>query len=291
MKKSQQKHTESKLPILRSGDPKTNFGHMSPAEIIEKHGLPKYLLGSSLKTEKSLSVGVLAKVLFLTPGVFCSHATQGCLAACLGHSSGRMQMPTHATARDRRTALYIEHQQLFMQMLTIELSLFEQDARRLGLVPAVRLNGSSDIPWERLHPEVFQKFPNIQFFDYTKVPARMNRFLKDAAWPRNYHLTFSAQPNNHEAARQILGNGGTVAVVFSPEVPQSFWGFPVIKGDEHDARFRDPAGTIVGLTAKGKAKQDKTGFTVRVSEETTAPTTARNGRKVQRTDALLSIAA
>ena len=119
MKKTQQKHTESKLPILRSGDPKTNFGHMSPAEIIEKHGLPKYLLGSSLKTEKSLSVGVLAKVLFLTPGVFCSHATQGCLAACLGHSSGRMQMPTHATARDRRTALYIEHQQLFMQMLTI----------------------------------------------------------------------------------------------------------------------------------------------------------------------------
>ncbi len=291
MKKSQQKHTESKLPILRSGDPKTNFGHMSPAEIIEKHGLPKYLLGSSLKTEKSLSVGVLAKVLFLTPGVFCSHATQGCLAACLGHSSGRMQMPTHATARDRRTALYIENHQLFMQMLTVELSLFEQEARRLGLVPAVRLNGSSDIPWERLHPELFQTFPSIQFFDYTKVPARMEGFILDSTWPSNYHLTFSAQPNNREEARDFLDHGGTVAVVFWPELPQSHWGKPVIDGDKHDARFRDPAGTIVGLTAKGKAKQDKTGFTVRVSEETTAPTTVRNGRKVQRTAALLSIAA
>ena len=87
MEKTQTKHSEPKLRILRSADPKTAFGQMSPAEIIEKHGLPKFLLGSSLKTEKSLGIGVLAKVLFLTPGVFCSHATQGCLEACLGHSS------------------------------------------------------------------------------------------------------------------------------------------------------------------------------------------------------------
>ena len=264
---------------------------MSPAEIIEKHGLPKYLLGSSLKTEKSLAVGVLAKVLFFTPGVFCSHATQGCLAACLGHSSGRMQMPTHSTARDRRTALYLHNQKLFMQMLTVELSLFEQEAQRLELVPAVRLNGSSDVPWERLHSDLFQNFPNIQFFDYTKVPARMNRFLNDPAWPRNYHLTFSAQPNNHEEARNILENGGTVAIVFSPKIPNSFWGIPVIKGDEHDARFLDPVGTIVGLTAKGKAKLDQTGFTVRVTAECEAPAKSGKKRQPKKTTATLAIAA
>jgi len=291
MEKTQQTPSEPKLKILRSADPKTAFGQISPAEIIEKHGLPKFLLGTSLKTEKSVSIGVLAKVLFLTPGVFCSHATQGCLAACLGHSSGRMQMPTHALARDRRTALYIEHQQLFMQMLTIELSLFEQDARRLGLVPAVRLNGSSDIPWERLHPEVFQKFPNIQFFDYTKVPARMNRFLKDAAWPRNYHLTFSAQPNNHQEARRVLEHGGTVAIVFWPELPQSHWGIPVIDGDKHDARFLDQAGTIVGLKAKGQAKNDRTGFTVRIAAEPKAPTTSRRKRHPNKLTATIAIAA
>ena len=290
MKKTQPTHSEPKLRILRSADPKTAFGQLSPAEIIEKHGLPKFLLGSSLKTEKSLSIGVLAKVLFLTPGVFCSHATQGCLAACLGHSSGRMQMPTHALARDRRTALYVEKRQLFLQMLAVELSRLEEEARRLGLIPAVRLNGSSDLPWERLHPELFTEFPNIQFFDYTKVPARMERFLNDPTWPRNYHLTFSAQPHNHQQARHILDHGGTVAVVFWPEVPQSHWGKPVIDGDKHDARFLDQAGTIVGLKAKGKAKHDQTGFVVRTAAEK-APAKSGKNRQTKKTAATIAIAA
>ncbi|MGB7734571.1 MAG: hypothetical protein WBL72_12780 [Thermoguttaceae bacterium] len=291
MEKRQTRHSEPKLKILRSADPKTAFGQMSPTEIIEKHGLPKFLLGSSLKTEKSLGIGVLAKVLFLTPGVFCSHATQGCLEACLGHSSGRMQMPTHALARDRRTALYVEKRQLFLQILTVELSRLEEEARRLGLVPAVRLNGSSDIPWERLHPDLFKEFPNIQFFDYTKVPARMERFLKDPTWPRNYYLTFSAQPHNHDAARNFLDQGGTVAVVFWPEVPQSHWGKPVIDGDKHDARFLDQAGTIVGLKAKGQAKNDTTGFTVRPSAECKAPAKSGKKRQPKKTTATIAIAA
>ena len=290
MEKTQTRHSEPKLKILRSADPKTAFGQMSPAEIIEKHGLPNFLLGSSLKTKKSLGIGVLAKVLFLTPGVFCSHATQGCLEACLGHSSGRMQMPTHALARDRRTALYVEKRQLFLQMLTVEISRLEEEARRLGLVPAVRLNGSSDLPWERLHPELFKEFPNVQFFDYTKVPARMERFLKDPTWPKNYHLTFSAQPHNHEAARNFLDQGGTVAVVFWPEVPQSHWGKPVIDGDKHDARFLDQAGTIVGLKAKGKAKHDQTGFTVRTAAEK-APAKSRKNRRAKNSEATIAIAA
>ena len=263
---------------------------MTPTEILAKHGLPKYLLGTSLKTEKSRSVGVLAKVLYFTPGVFCSHATQGCLAACLGHSSGQMQMPTHALARNRRTALYVEKNQLFLQMLIVELSQLEEEARRLGLIPAVRLNGSSDLPWERLHPELFSEFPNIHFFDYTKVPSRMGQFLNDPTWPKNYHLTFSAQPNNHEEARNFLDQGGTVAVVFWPEVPQTHWGKPVIDGDKHDARFLDQAGTIVGLTAKGQAKNDQTGFVIRTAPEK-APAKARKSRKAKEQEATIAIAA
>lgn len=290
MKKTQTTHSEPKLRILRSADPKTVFGQMCPAEILKKHGLPKFLLGSSLKTKKSLGIGVLARVLFLTPGVFCSHATQGCLEACLGHSSGRMQMPTHALARDRRTALYVEKRQLFLQMLAVELSQVEEEARRLGLVPAVRLNGSSDLPWERLHPELFSEHPDIHFFDYTKVPARMERFLNDPTWPKNYHLTFSAQPNNHKAARNFLDQGGTVAVVFWPEVPQTHWGKPVIDGDKHDARFLDQAGTIVGLTAKGKAKHDQSGFVVRTATEK-VPGKSRKNRRMKNSEATIAIAA
>jgi hypothetical protein len=264
MENTLQTSTHARLTVLRSGDPNTAFHRMSPAEILERCGRPRSLLSTSFKADKCLAVDVLARVLFLTPGVFCSHATAGCLAACLGHSSGRMQMPTHSLARDRRTALYLEARPIFLQMLDLELSLLEQDARRLGLTPAARLNGSSDLPWELLHPQLFEKHPGIRFFDYTKVPDRMNRFLQQAHWPTNYHLTFSAQPGNHHQAQQILQQGGNVAVVFWPNRPHTFWGFPVLDGDIHDARFLDQAGSVVALKAKGAAQHDRSGFTLRL---------------------------
>jgi hypothetical protein len=267
MEKTRTQDTQKTLKVLRSGDPRTKFGRMSAAEILDRYGPPAFLLSSSKKTEKCLSVAVLARVLFFTPGVFCYKATLACLAACLGHSSGHMQMPTHALARDRRTALYLQSRQMFLQMLMLELTLLEHNARRLGLAAAARLNGSSDLAWELLHSDIFRRFPKIRFFDYTKIPARMNRFLQGADWPANYHLTFSAHAHNHPEARRVLEHGGTVAVVFWPQIPQSFWGFPVINGDEHDARFLDPAGTIVGLTAKGQARFDLSGFTVRLCPE------------------------
>ena len=282
--------SEPRPGIRRPADPNSLFGRMPMAEVLEKHGPPKYLLSSSLKTEKCRSVGVLAKVLFLTPGVFCSHATAGCLAACLGHSSGRMQMPTHALARDRRTALYVRNKKLFLQMLTVELSQLHAEARRLGLVPAVRLNGSSDISWDRLHPELFEEFSDIHFFDYTKIPARMEGFILDPNWPSNYHLTFSAQANNHVQARDFLNHGGTVAVVFWPDIPQFYWDTPVIDGDKHDARFLDQAGSIVGLNAKGKAKLDQTGFTVLTATEN-APATSRTNRQANKSLPTTAIAA
>jgi hypothetical protein len=275
MEKTHTTKNNSKLPVLRSGDPNTAFHRFSPAEILATYGPPRTLLSSSVKTKKCFSVQVLARVLFLTPGVFCPNATSGCLAACLGHSSGRMRMPTHALARDRRTALYLQSPQLFRQMLDLELTFLQEDARRGGFLPAARLNGSSDLPWETLQPEFFQKFPDIRFFDYTKVPTRMDRFLNRTDWPENYHLTFSAQPDNHTYARQILKQGGTVAVVFWPQAPRSYWGFPVIDGDKHDARFLDASGTIVGLTAKGEAIKDQTGFTVRMASEGDAPSMPR----------------
>lgn len=270
MENTRKKDDTPRLNILRSGDPKTAFGRLSAAAILEQHGPPKSLLSSSLKTEKCLTVAVLARVLYFTPGVFCLNATPGCLAACLGHSSGRMQMPTHAVARDRRTACYLQQPQFFQQMLSVELALLEHEARRQQLLPAARLNGSSDLAWEDLHPEIFQRFPNIRFFDYTKIPARMDRFLQRSNWPANYHLTFSAQATNHRQSRRFLERGGTVAAVFWPHVPQTLWGHPVINGDSHDARFLDETGVIVGLKAKGSAKSDQSGFVIRTPDSQSA---------------------
>jgi len=155
-----------------------------------------------------------------------------------------------------------------MARLRLELAEHCQEAVRLNLRPAVRLNGTSDLPWEDLHPDLFNDFPELRFFDYTKIVSRMDSFMGRSPdrkpWPENYYLTFSATPTNHDQVRRVLDHGRNVAVVFWPEIPSSLWGFPVIDGDTHDARFLDPDGVIVGLKAKGLAQVDLSGFTVRL---------------------------
>ena len=178
-----------------------------------------------------------------------------------------MQMPTHAAARDRRAALYLQAPDIFLHKLKAEIAMLSAEASLFELRPAVRLNGSSDLPWERLHPELFSEFPHVDFFDYTKVAARMHRYLEQSgtpgSWPDNYHLTFSATADNQSQARKVLERDGNVAVVFWPHIPDSWWGFPTIDGESHDARFLDSAGVIVGLKAKGLARVDLQGFTFR----------------------------
>ena len=256
----------SRLKILRTGDERSRFNHFTAKEVLAQLGTPRTLLSSSAKAEKSTKVGVLNRVLYLTSGVFCPGATEGCLRVCLGHSSGRMRAPMATDARDRRSALYLENQEHFLVILRADLRRLLQDARALDMVPACRLNGTSDIPWERLHGELFEEFEKIQFFDYTKLRPRMHEFLSgrigNKPWPRNYHLTFSLSEKNSHDAAGVLERGGNVAVVFSPWVPSSWKGHSVIDGDHHDARFLDRRPCIVGLSAKGLASDDLTGFVV-----------------------------
>lgn len=253
---------QSALRILSSGDPNTLYHDGLSRDILRRVGPPHRLLSSSAKIKKCESVGFLARVLYLTSGVFCPAATKGCRTNCLGHTSGRMAFPTHARARDSRTALFIENRQLFLRRLRAELTLLETDALQYGLTPAVRLNGTSDLPWERIDPELFADFSNIQFFDYTKLYRRVLDF-SECTFPTNYHLTFSVDAHTVRQAQDILHRGGTVAAVFWPNLPTNWWGFPVIDGDLHDARFLDPQGVVVGLRAKGLARVDTTGFTIR----------------------------
>ena len=260
----------SRLKILRTGDPRSGFHTCHPREILRMYGVPRRLLSSSSKAEKSAKVGVLNKVMYLTPGIYCARATPGCLENCLGHTSGRMAMPTSTRARDKRTALYKEDQEFFLRLLREDLAELREEARCLGMIPAARLNGTSDIPWEQLHPEILEDFSDISFFDYTKLHSRMWNFVKgqngDKPWPTNYHLTFSMSERNHEQSLELLSAGGNVAVVFWPNLPSKWLGLPVIDGDAHDARFLDPEGVIVGLSAKGIAREDLSGFVIRTEE-------------------------
>lgn len=160
-------------------------------------------------------------------------------------------------ARIRRTLAYFVLRHEFMARLRHELRLLVKRARKKGRRAVARLDVLSDLGLaERLAPE----FPEVTFYDYTKVAARVRRWLRGG--PANYHLTFSRGSANGAEARALAEAGANVAVVFRDELPERWYGRPVVWGDEHDFRFLDPRGVVVGLVAKGLARHDESGFVV-----------------------------
>jgi hypothetical protein len=148
----------------------------------------------------------------------------------------------------------------FLATLKDNVSSVIRKAKAKRMTPVIRLNGTSDIGWERY--TVIQAFKTTRFYDYTKSFQRMVSFL-DGKLPSNYSLTFSRSETNEAQCLDVLARGGNVAVVFRSKVLPTHWnGFTVINGDENDLRFLDPKGVVVGLTAKGKAKTDTSGFVV-----------------------------
>jgi hypothetical protein len=138
-------------------------------------------------------------------------------------------------------------------------------ARANGLTPCVRPNGTSDLPWERLRLNdgrtVLETFPDVQFYDYTKHPARALANAR-GQHPANYKLCFSRSESNWSDCEDVLNAGGNVAVVFQSYLPDFYNGYRVVNGDLDDLRHLDPAGVIVGLKAKGRGKRDASGFVV-----------------------------
>lgn len=230
------------------------------------------LLGTSTKVEKGEKKGYLTAVMYLSPatesvpfggGNLCPHATAGCATACLGHSSGRLAMSHHKKSRLRKTEFFFRDRAGFRAALEKDIRAHVRRAAKKGLTPCVRLNGSSDIPWESVFPGLLESFPGVQFYDYTKFQSRATAWARGEL-PPNYHLTFSRAETNEESAFAVLRAGGNVAVVFSGGLPVHWGGVPVIDGDETDLRFTDPRGCVVGLKAKGAGKKDVSGFVVRV---------------------------
>lgn len=227
------------------------------------------LLGSSRKVKKGETRGFLTAIVYLSPATesgrtTCPHATAGCAAACLGHNSGWLAMPSGARSRIWKTALRYGAPDLFFALLRSEIAAHERKARRLGLMPVVRLDGSSDLgDAERIAPD----FPSTMFYDYTKSLARARR---NAGRPiANYHVTFSHSGENTDACRKVLAAGGSVAVVFNARpavkgrnaaepLPATWQGAPVIDGDDSDLRFLDAPGSVCGL--RFKAKKDRAGL-------------------------------
>ncbi len=202
----------------------------------------------------------------------CPKATVGCKTACLNTAGrGGMFKKGETTnviqeARIRKTKMFFETRELFMQLLVKDIELGIKQSAKVNLIPVFRLNGTSDLSFEKyevvrngvLYRNIFEAFAEVQFYDYTKILGRKVNAIA------NYHLTFSAADGNDNDVRKAIAQGYNVATVFGIKktlpMPDTYEGRPVFNGDDSDLRFLDPQGVVVGLYAKGKAKKDTTGF-------------------------------
>jgi hypothetical protein len=224
--------------------------------------IPDSLLTTmNVKTIKSLKKGITTYILYMSPfnqnsqkKNICPMATAGCSSACL-FSSGKGGVDVVRNGRTNKTELFLHNRELFLTMLYSQIAKIEVKHKIEGGDFVIRLNGTSDISWEKFKikdkKNIFELFPNVQFYDYTKNYLRFKSVL-----PKNYYLLFSRSETNDTIAMDLLKNKINVAMVFD-KVPDNYMGYPVIDGDENDLRHLDKKGVIVGLRYK---KVSKTGF-------------------------------
>jgi hypothetical protein len=210
------------------------------------------------KTKKGISKGYLTGILYLAPASLsginiCPKSSAGCRAACL-FSAGRGRFYSVNRARILKTLAYHFNAPRFVETIKKSIKSLLVKAKNSGMIPCVRLNGTSDILWEK-NTDIIQSFPDTQFYDYTKISKR---FLFSV--PTNYHLTFSVSESNDKDAKLVLSTGNNVAAVWRKDLPKTLWSNTVVNGDMTDLRFLDQRGVVVGLKAKGKAKRDVSGF-------------------------------
>ena len=230
----------------------------------------KLLSTANPKIQKGTKLGYLSFILHLAPSDLsgkntCPKATPGCIAACL-NTAGRGGMFKKGEntnmiqkARIRKTKYFFENRDAFMQDLIQDIVKAMNYAAKKGLTPVFRLNGTSDISWEKYvvngqGDNIFQMFHMVQFYDYTKVLGRKVKHLP------NYHLTFSKADGNDSDVADALLQGMSVVAVYD-KIPAG-----VPSADETDLRFLDPKGIMLGLKAKGRAKKDYSGFVIRLTE-------------------------
>lgn len=237
-------------------------------QILRARGLPyRSVLGeASAKTVKGETLGFLTGIIYLTPDDdLCPLARlAGCMKPCL-REAGRGRMSSVKRARRKKTQFFKQHREAFMLSFAADVYSLAIRAARLGMIPLVRPNGTSDIPFENIEvidgKTIFQLFPEITFYDYTKHPSR-DLTGKTAG---NYDLTYSFSgltPKPITIKGLTNPHNRRTAVVFSrrEDIPESFRGWPVVDGDNTDVRHIEPDRVVVALYAKGKAKHDTSGF-------------------------------
>lgn len=230
---------------------------------------PASLFGTqNAKTIKGEKLGYTTFIMYLSPHnqntlnkSICPKSTAGCQAACL-FTAGRGVFTKTKMARLNKTEYFLHDKKHFMEQLANEIA---RGYKKYGKTLAVRLNGTSDIAYEKIPVYGFESlmamFPDVQFYDYTKIFGRLNHKL-----PKNYHLTFSRDETNDAECKLALQFGFNVASVFKvkdvADFPKKYMNANIVSGDEHDLTFLHGNGNVVALKAKGQAKKDTTGFVI-----------------------------
>jgi len=231
--------------------------HKWRGKLLACGGDAKTIKSQKLNTEITYVTGIMYLAPHKLSGAnVCPMAEQaGCVDGCL-NSAGMGKFSNVQKARIAKTAWFNLDPVGFVDALKRDIDRFAAWAIRKGLTPTIRLNGTSDIRFERYG--VPQAFPELQFYDYTKLHNRKGL-------PDNYSLTWSysqASKAYSDRLGDVIKSGMNAAVVFRNSIPASFKSVPTIDGDKHDLRFLDPLGVIVGLKAKGKAVRDQSGFVI-----------------------------
>jgi len=241
---------------------------MKPKTKSEKFGF--HYLGSVnssskiIKTDKVLDIDTY--VMYLAPSNLsgknvCAMATKECISGCL-NTSGRAKMDKSyemmMNARINKTKFLYSNRNEFNTMLFNEIKNAANRTAKKDKGFAVRLNGTSDlnpILFKNNGQNILEAFPQVQFYDYTKV---LNRIELTEKYP-NYDITFSFSGYNWSDCIVALKNNIRVAVIFdvnkNAELPSTFNGVPVIDGDKYDYRPLDSKNVIVGL--RWKSIRDK----------------------------------
>ena len=215
-------------------------------------------VSATFKHKKSLKYGELTLSLYLAPAKMsgyevCPGRNSECTRLCLNQSGkniGPQKIAGDYINRSRitKTRLFFEQRDFFMDWLIQEIEAAKRKAERMTYKLSIRLNNTSDISPEeftRNGQNILQMYPDIQFYEYTKVPSRVD-LMKIY---KNYDVTFSYTGYNLTKCQEMLLNKIRVAVVFK-RVPEEFMGYPVIDGDAYDMRYKDDRNVIVGLKYK-----------------------------------------
>lgn len=223
-----------------------------------------YTLGTS-KAKYPLAKG-LPMVDTKMNGV-CVGSSAACRTSCLLNSGQNQLTANNNAAKASRLASLLFEPYAFARMWVDSTRKFIASCEKAGLVPYIRPNVLSDLPWEAIWPGYWELFSNLRVYDYTKLVGRAPPFGKHADAIAKYDLTFSFSGDNLDYLEQELDRGTRVAVVFLRGLKSGseklgnlkpaeslddirFLGRPVIDGDLHDLRPVDPPGTVVGLRFK-----------------------------------------